>query len=87
MKHNYLENFRYNLKLLRCSWELSAEQLNGKLGMSGKRISNLECAQTPPTMEDVFAIKNFFNISFNQLFDERIKLNLQHGNESGTAEC
>lgn len=74
IKGDYLVNFRFNLKLLLCANELSAEQLSTKIGLSKGRIGNLACGQTPPTMEDLFALKTHFNVTFNDLLESKIKL-------------
>jgi DNA-binding XRE family transcriptional regulator len=63
-----LANFRYNLKLLRATTELSGKQLAEKLAMSPSRINDLEEGRMPPKMEDAIAIACIFQITLSDLF-------------------
>jgi DNA-binding XRE family transcriptional regulator len=70
-----LDEFRYNLRLLRATTELSGVELSDKLGLASKRINDLEEGRTPPKMEDVISIATFFNITLSDLF-ARIELDI-----------
>jgi ribosome-binding protein aMBF1 (putative translation factor) len=52
--------FRYNLKMLRASEELSGEELSNKLQMPIKRINDLEGGRMPPNLEDLIKIVNHY---------------------------
>jgi DNA-binding XRE family transcriptional regulator len=70
-----LDEFRYNLRLLRATTEYSGVELSEKLGVASKRINDLEEGRTPPKMEDVIAIASYFNITLSDLF-ARIELDI-----------
>lgn len=63
-----LGHFRYNLRLLRATTELSGKELAEKLEMADKRINDLEEGRMPPKMEDAIAIAYYFNITLSDLF-------------------
>jgi DNA-binding XRE family transcriptional regulator len=70
-----LDEFRYNLRLLRATTELSSKELSAKLGMSPSRIIDLEEGRMPPKMEDAITIAMFFSITLSDLFS-RIELKI-----------
>jgi len=70
-----LDEFRYNLRLLRATTEFSGKELSEKLGMGEKRINDLEEGRMPPKMEDAIAIAMFFSITLSDLFS-RIDLKI-----------
>jgi len=71
------EIFRYNLKLLRASEELSGEELSCKLHLPIKRINDLEGGRMPPNLEDLIKIVNHYPITFDDLLDGKIGLLIQ----------
>ena len=71
------EIFRYNLKLLRASEEISGEELSNKLQMPIKRINDLEGGRMPPNLEDLIKIVNHYPITFDDLLDCKIGLLIQ----------
>jgi DNA-binding XRE family transcriptional regulator len=70
-----LDEFRYNLRLLRATTEYNGVELSEKLGMSEKRVNDLELGRMPPKMEDAIAIAMYFNITLSDLFS-RIELKI-----------
>lgn len=72
--------FMYNLRLLRTSYSFTTAELSDVLGLNEKRIGNLECGQTPPTLMDIVAIIAFFKIDFNDLLDVKIELTIKSKN-------
>ena len=68
------EIFRYNLKMLRASEELSGEELSNKLQMPVKRINDLEGGRMPPNLEDLIKIVKYYPITFDDLLDSKIGL-------------
>lgn len=52
--------------------QLTQSQLAEKLKISEKVISNWECGATTPSLEDITAIKSYFNVSLNYLVDGTI---------------
>lgn len=73
---DFLNNFKYNLKLLRTSIGYTSEELTIKLGMGGKRINDLEEGRCPPKIEDLIKIEMFFSqvSSIDQLFKCKVEL-------------
>lgn len=71
-----LEIFRYNLRLLRHSEGLSATELSLKLNLFPKRIADLEGGRMPPNLSDVVAIVDYFPITFDDLLDQKIPLQI-----------
>lgn len=71
------EIFRYNLKMLRASEELSGEELSNKLQLPIKRINDLEGGRMPPNLEDLIKIVNHYPITFDDLLDSKIGLLIQ----------
>jgi len=71
------EFFRYNLKMLRASEEMSGEELSNKLQMPIKRINDLEGGRMPPNLEDLIKIVNHYPITFDDLLDAKIGLLIQ----------
>lgn len=72
-----LEDFKYNLALLRCSQGKTGEELSLLLGFSKSRVNDLEQGRMPPKIEDIVAIIDYFDIDFNDLLDSRIGLNIK----------
>jgi transcriptional regulator with XRE-family HTH domain len=75
------EIFRYNLKLLRASEELSGEELSNKLQLPLKRINDLEGGRMPPNLEDLIKIVNHYPITFDDLLDYKIGLLIKSSNQ------
>lgn len=71
------EIFKYNLKMLRASEELSGEELSNKLQIPIKRINDLEGGRMPPNLEDLIKIVNYYPITFDDLLDCKIGLLIQ----------
>lgn len=69
--------FQFNLRLLRTSYSYTTAELSDFIGLNEKRIGNLECGQTPPTLADIVAIIEFFDIDFNDLLDTTIELSIK----------
>jgi DNA-binding XRE family transcriptional regulator len=77
-----LDEFRYNLRLLRATTELSSTELSAKLGMSSKRVIDLEEGRMPPKMEDAIAIAMYFSITLSDLFSRiELKIPSRHGKD------
>jgi transcriptional regulator with XRE-family HTH domain len=70
------ENFRSNLKMLRHSTDLSAENLAKQLGfLKQYRISDLEYGRAKvPTIDEIKIISVFFNVTIDQLLYKRAKI-------------
>lgn len=69
--------FRFNLRILRQSEALSAEQLAVTLDLPVKRISDLEEGRMPPKLDDIVRIVDHFPITFDDLLDSKIELNIK----------
>jgi DNA-binding Xre family transcriptional regulator len=69
--------FRKNLILLRASQALSGRDLSEKLLMSKNRINDLEEGRMPPTFSDLIKIVDFFPITFNDLLEYEITLDIK----------
>ena len=69
-----LEIFKYNLKILRASIDISGEDLSNTIKMPIKRINDLEGGRMPPNLEDLIKITNHFNVTFDDLLKAKISL-------------
>ena len=72
-----LEIFRYNLRLLRLQAKLTGEELSGRLMMPIKRIHDLEGNRVPPKTEDIICIVDYFDITYDDLLDDKILLHIK----------
>lgn len=72
MEYYLRENFRKNLIKLRKSEKLTQKQLAGLLGISLKKIIDLESGLTEPTVTLVFLIKELFEVSVDDLFNKKL---------------
>ncbi len=52
---------------LREDADLNQTQLGQKLNMTQRKISYIECGKSEPSIEDIIAFCNFFQISANYL--------------------
>lgn len=69
--------FRKNLILLRASQGLSGKALSEKLFMQKNRIHDLEEGRMPPTFTDLIKIVDYFPITFNDLLEYEITLDIK----------
>ena len=72
MEYYLRENFRKNLVKLRKSENLTQKQLAGFLGISLKKVVDLENGAVEPTLTLVFLIRELFDISADDLFDKEM---------------
>ena len=71
------ENFRRNLELLRIDKGLSTEEMSVKLGMTKKRIVDMEYGKKGrgvPKAQELFSIANFLGVSVEDLVHKRAKV-------------
>lgn len=71
------ENFRRNLELLRIDIGLSTEEMSVKLGMTKKRIVDMEYGKKGrgvPKAQELFSIANFLGVSVEDLVHKRAKV-------------
>lgn len=55
------------LRNLREDADLNQTQLAKQLGMTQRKISYIECGKYEPSLDDIYAICNFFKISADYL--------------------
>jgi transcriptional regulator with XRE-family HTH domain len=70
-------NFRRNLELLRIEKGLSTEQLSNELGMTKKRIVDIEYGKKGrgvPKAKELFNIAKFFNVTVEDLVHKKAKI-------------
>jgi transcriptional regulator with XRE-family HTH domain len=72
--------FRHNLMMLRASETLSGKDLSLKLGLTKHRINDLEEGRMPPTFSDLIKIVDYFPITFNDLLEGKLELNIKSRN-------
>lgn len=65
-------DFRNNLRLLRTSHGLSGVELSAELKMTPNRVHDLEEGRMPPKIDDLVRIIDFFDITFDDLLDQRL---------------
>ena len=66
-------SFGEKLRNLREDRDLSQEKLGEKINMTQRKISYLERNQFEPSISDIVAICNFFNISADALLETNYK--------------
>lgn len=75
--------FHINLKQLRKEFKISQAKLADTLGISDKTISSWESGRTEPNMKQLKQLSEYFNVSLNDLINEKNtygdhKANLDH---------
>lgn len=68
--------FGRNLRLLRISEDLGAEELSQRIGIPVKRIYKLEEGVQLPTFKELIKIVDFFPITFNDILDRKLQLHI-----------
>lgn len=63
-------NIGNTIRALRKSKNLSQSELGEKLGYSARTISDWEHGNTEPNITAIKAIVKFFDITYNEFFDE-----------------
>lgn len=77
MEIDLFENFRRNLELLRIEKGLSTEEMAEKLGMSKKRIIDMEYGKKGrgvPRAKELFDIAKFLGVSAEDLVHKKAKV-------------
>ena len=69
--------FRKNLKLLRTANAVTGKDLSSLLSMSKMRIHDLEEGRVTPTLSDMIKIVDHFPITFNDLLEYEITLDIK----------
>ena len=59
--------FGEKIKALREDMDMNQTQLGKAINMSQRKISYIECSKCEPSIEDIKAFCNFFNISADYL--------------------
>lgn len=67
MKHNFGEKIKY----LREEIELNQSELGRILNMTQRKISYIECGKYEPSIEDIRAFCDFFQVSADYLLDNK----------------
>jgi transcriptional regulator with XRE-family HTH domain len=70
------KNFSFNIKLLRQARDISGEELSHAVGLKRNRIHYLESGYGLIGLDDIFPLLAYFEISFEQLFNQKIRLNI-----------
>lgn len=68
------EDFKYNLRLLRTAKGLSGVEASEQMGMIANRVNDLEGGRMPPNITDLVKIVDFFDLSFDDLLDQRLSI-------------
>lgn len=75
------EIFRHNLRLLRHSEGLSADELGQRCRMQPKRIADLEGGRMHPNLNDLIKLVEYFPITYDDLLDYKIGLKIKNGGQ------
>ncbi len=62
-----------NIKKYRKENKMSQDELADKLNVSRQSVSLWENGQTQPTIDNIIALANIFNVTANDLFGDDIK--------------
>jgi len=63
---------KFNLKLLRASKDLTAEELSVELDFAKKRVSDIESkAGASPTVYELYQIAGYFCVTIDELLHEK----------------
>jgi len=68
--------FIANLKLLRASVGLSQKELALAVGISSRKIADMEEGKLPPTLADLVRLVEYFPITFDDLLDIKLELDI-----------
>ena len=63
-------NIGKNIKTLRTNNKLSQKKFGEILGYSARTISDWECSNTEPDLTTIKKIVKYFDISYEELFDD-----------------
>ena len=63
-------NVGKNIKTLRIANKLSQKQFGEIFGYSARTISDWECCNTEPDLSTIKRIVKYFDISYEELFDD-----------------
>ena len=64
-----MNNFSKNLRLLRKSKNLTQKELGEKIGFSNRAVGDWELGVSEPNIETIKTLKEFFEISYEDLID------------------
>lgn len=72
------ENFRFNLRILRVSRDLTGKELCEGLGwVNTKRILDIEDGKRGvPKMDEVYEIAKYFKVSIDDILKKRVKVSV-----------
>lgn len=76
-EHDLFKNFRRNLELFRVEKGLSTEQLSTQLGMTKKRIMDIEYGKNGrgvPKAKELFDIATFFKVSVESMVHKKARV-------------
>lgn len=63
---------KFNLKLLRASKDLTAEELSIELGFTKRRVSDIESkGGASPTVYELYQIAGYFGVTIDELLHEK----------------
>ena len=63
------------IRNLREDMDLNQTQLGNAVNMTQRKISYIECGKYEPSIEDIKAFRNYFNVSADYLLDLKKGLN------------
>ncbi len=69
-----MERFGEKLRFLRIHSGLTVRELSQEIGISNGYITQIETGRNKPSLEIAFKIARFFNISVDDLADDRVDL-------------
>jgi transcriptional regulator with XRE-family HTH domain len=71
-----MKRFGEKLRALREYYGLSYRQLEAELGVARSHLANIESGQRKPSADLIVAIANYFEVSFDELLDDEVELDL-----------
>lgn len=71
-----MSRFGAKLRMLREHYGLSYRQLAAELGYDHTTFSKIEAGRAFPSFELILKIANYFEVSFDELLDDNVELDL-----------